>query len=311
MIYASMVIAIIMFNNYRVYGIDAYTFGFSFGIAIVVILIPTLFAFLFWFILGRKEKGGTTTFNIVLTLMFLGSITESNRIIKDKQDSLQGIRKSLSDYKKDTVNDPDSLMSNYSKASTGIKKGIDNLINTSIGEEKEYYIFLKNYYKKSDSINTEWNNSHEALMAPNILNFEVLYDKKDYNFQKSVIQNYINKSESLKIFFQSRLKNVRSQTAHLNPNNDVLKKFMKGFIKKDSIQRPIFVPYIDAHIGYGRNLKGIIELLEKENGKWEPYEESVNFQNAESQMFYEKYLDTAFKNEEIIGELWDELVEVM
>ena len=29
---------------------------------------------LFWFILGRKENGGTLAFNVILSLMFLGSV---------------------------------------------------------------------------------------------------------------------------------------------------------------------------------------------------------------------------------------------
>jgi len=75
-IYASIIAVIIIFFNIRIYGFDAYTFGMSIGSIIGIILIPTLLALLFWFILGRKENGGTATFNVVLTLMLLGSISE-------------------------------------------------------------------------------------------------------------------------------------------------------------------------------------------------------------------------------------------
>ena len=81
-IYAAIVAVIVIILNLRIYGFDAYAIGMSFGSIFGIVLIATLLAFLFWFMLGRKEKGGTTTFNIVLTLMLLGSLSEFGQIAR-------------------------------------------------------------------------------------------------------------------------------------------------------------------------------------------------------------------------------------
>ncbi len=49
------------------------------GICAMVFFIPCIFAVIFWFLLGRKEKGGTTIFNIMLSLILLGIIQEIRR----------------------------------------------------------------------------------------------------------------------------------------------------------------------------------------------------------------------------------------
>ena len=86
---------------------------------------------------------------------------------------------------------------------------------------------------------------------------------------------------------------------------------MRGLIKKDSLQKPIFVPYINAHIEYGQGIKEIVELLEKEEGKWNYENDILTFENSESQITYEKTLDKAIINEQVVDELSDKLIEIM
>ena len=59
--------------------------------------------------------------------------------------------------------------------------------------------------------------------------------------------------------------------------------------------------------------KKIIELLENEQGKWsyENETETLIFENSEIQTTYEKILNDAISNEEIVNELSDKLVEIM
>ena len=83
--------------------------------------------------------------------------------------------------------------------------------------------------------------------------------------------------------------------------------------KKDSVQKTIFMPYINAHIGYGQGIKKIIELLENEQGNWsyDNETETLIFENSEAQTTYENILNDAISNEEIVNELSDKLVEIM
>lgn len=312
-IYASIVGIIIIFLNIKTFGLDGYVFGYSFGSIIGIILLPTLIALLFWFILGKKEKGGTTTFNIVLTLIFLGSIREFGQIAKDKQKLIDHMQKAVSEYKEKALTNPESTGTNYSELSIDIKKSIDDLIKTSIGEEKKVFLTLKDYFKKADSVNVSWNNAYTAFAEPRILDFTQLNKKEEYKFQKNVIQKYINESENLKSFVQNRVAYLKTQTKNIDSNSKSYRGFIKGLTNKDSIQKPIFIPYINAHIEYGQGIKKIIELLENEQGKWsyDNETETLIFENLETQNTYEKILNDAISNEEIVNELSDKLAEIM
>ncbi len=310
-IYAAIVSIIIILFNFRIYGFDGYTVGYSLGSIIGAILFPTLVALLFWFLLGRKENGGTTTFNIVLTLMLFGSIIEFSQMLEDRQKPIDDLQKAVFEYKENTLSNPDSVATNYAELSTNVNIAIDDLIKTSYGEEKKIYLTLKNYLKKSDSVNAKWNNSYQAFMEPRILNFTKLNNDEEYEYQKKVVQNYIDDSENFKNFVQNRVDYLKSQTKHIDSNNKAFKGFMKGIINKDSVQKPIFIPYINAHIDYGKNTKGIIELLERENGKWKNDNGIVKFQNPKSQVAYETLLENAIQNEETVNEYSEKLVGIM
>lgn len=312
-IYASIVAAIVILLKILVYGFDTYVFAMSLGSIIGIILSSTLLALLFWFILGRKEKGGTTTFNLVLTLMLLGSISEFGQILKDRQQPIDNLQKAVSEYKESTLTNPDSIDSNYAELSINVKKSIDDLIKSSVGDERKIWLALKDFFKKSDSTNIEWNNAYNAFADPRILDFNRLNNSKEFKFQKQIIQEYINQSNNIKSFVENRVDHLKEQTKKIDKGNKVYKGFIKGFTKKDSIQKPIFFPYINAHIAYGQEIKQIVELLEEEQGKWN-YDskiETLLFENLEAQTTYEKILNNAISNEEIVNELSDKLVEIM
>tara|TARA_R110000850_G_scaffold277068_1_gene422090 strand:+ start:2397 stop:3365 length:969 start_codon:yes stop_codon:yes gene_type:complete len=310
-IYAAIVAVIVIILNLRIYGFDAYAIGMSFGSIFGIVLIATLLAFLFWFMLGRKEKGGTTTFNIVLTLMLLGSLSEFGQIAQDRKKPIDDLQRAISDYKENTLANPDSTDANYAALSQNVNNSIEAMIKNSHGEERKIYVALKGFLVKSDSVNMEWNRAHGAFIQPRILDFTLMNNTTEYEFQKEVIQDYINQSNTYKAFVENRVDNFKEQTRHIDRSSQAYKGFMKGLTKKDSIQKPIFMPYILAHIEYGEDTKRIVEILEKEDGKWRYEDDAIVFENYSSQVTYEALLDNAIRNEDIINELVDKLVEVM
>lgn len=310
-IYAGIVAIIIILLNIRLYGFDAYGFGMSLGSIIGIVFISTVIASLFWLILGRKEKGGTTTFNIVLTLMLLGSMSEFGRIAQDRQKPIDNLKSAISDYKESAFAHPDSIDSHYFKLSDNVKKSLEDLIKTSQGEERKLYLALQEFFNKSDSVNVEWTRAFSVLSEPRILDFAILNNKTEYEYQKKAIQEYIDQSINYKLFVQNRMDYLLDLTKHIDKNTKAYKGFIRGMTKKDSLHRPIFMPYIQAHIEYGEGIKKIIELLEKEDGKWTYEYELPLFENSASQDTFEMLLDNAIDNEYIINELFDELIEVM
>jgi hypothetical protein len=310
-IYAIIVGVIVIFLNTRTYGLDGFSIGYTLGSLIGLLVFPALLAFLFWYILGRKEKGGTTTFNVVLSLMLLSSISQFGRTAKERQKPIDTIQKAITDYKENTLANPDSTDLNYAALSSDIKRSIDDLVKTSIGEERKLYVVVKEFFKKSDSTSLEWNKAYNAFNEPRILDFNQLNNQEEYEFQKSVIQTYIDQSQNFKYFIENRIDYMKNHSKNIDKSHTAYIGFMKGMVKKDSVQTPIFLPYINGHIAYGEGIKEIVEILEKESGKWEYENETLIFENSESQILYETILNKAFGNEELVNELSDKLIEIL
>lgn len=310
-IYAVIYAVFIIFMNIKIYGFDAFAFGYSFGSILGIIIIPTLLALLFWFALGKKEKGGTTTFNIVLTLMVIGSISEFGNIISDRQKPVDDIEKAVADFKGNSSVNPDSTDIYYRTYSNEINSAMDALLKSSVGEERKVFTELKNYLDKVDSVSIVWSEAHIAFAEPRIMDFTILDNTQEYDFQKKVIQNYIDSSEDYKEFVENRVAYLTSHTKHVNRNSDVYKGFIKGITKKDSLQQPIFIPYIRAHANYGKDMLGIINLLEKENGNWHFDDDEIIIQNPESQERFDSLVNSALYHEKIVNELSVKLVDIM
>ncbi|MEJ6791601.1 MAG: hypothetical protein QNK89_02380 [Lacinutrix sp.] len=82
-IYGLIVSFISVFLNTKIRGFNSFSIGYSIGTILTVIAFPTLFALLFWYILGRKENGGTTTFNVVLSILLLSTLGQIGRLSKE------------------------------------------------------------------------------------------------------------------------------------------------------------------------------------------------------------------------------------
>lgn len=80
--------------------------------------------------------------------------------------------------------------------------------------------------------------------------------------------------------------------------------------QKDSIQRPLFMPYISAHIDYGKNMKNLLKLLENDQGKWQFQDNEVTFELTESSNAFNGYSLKMIEIETLINEYLDKLEEI-
>jgi hypothetical protein len=144
-----------------------------------------------------------------------------------------------------------------------------------------------------------------------MLDFALLGNISECDRQIKVINCYISNSIDYKRFFSNKVPFLKSKLRGLNQNNESVKGFMTAIIQKDSVQKIFFIPYINAHIEFGKNLVKIIELLKVENGKWKSENNMVSFEKSDCQEIFDAAIIEAAKNEEEINELYDKLLEVI
>jgi hypothetical protein len=311
LIIASIIAVLIVGFQVRVNGLDAYSTGTIVGSLIVINVFAFLFAYLFWFILGKKKGGGTTTFTIVSIFCLFSVFNQMVELNKKRQKPITDLQNALAKYKNNMKVIPDSAESNYKTLSSEIKSGITAMINTSYGEEKRALLILKNYIHARDSILLKWNDSYNEAIAPPMLDFSLLENISECDRQIKVINYYISNSIGYKRFFINQVPFFKYKLSGLNQNNETVKGFMTGIIQKDSVQKIFFIPYITAHIEFGNNLLKMVELLKVENGKWKIKNNMVLFEKSDCQGIFDAALMEATKNEEVINELSDKLLEVV
>lgn len=310
-VFGGIVCLIVAFLHYRTHDLDGFLFGTIIGSFFGIIIFSLLMALFFWFILGRKKEGGTITFNVIMTLMLFSQFGQFSRNIQENNKSSEDILNALSEYKESSLEHPDSIDTNYTKFSSSLKGNITNLISNSKGEEKKLFIGLQVYFSKMDLIYKDWNDANNTLENSKVLDFNYLRTSSDYDSQIAIIDNYILKSQNYKAFFLNRKSILKEELKGLNSTS--VKKYMTNFLKKDSIQRAVFEPYINAHIGYGESINAILNLLKKEDSTWEydPKEETILFDYTSQEKEFNDHILEVVKYEEKVNLLNTELYKTM
>lgn len=310
-IFGGIVCLIAIFLNFKTSDLDGYLFGTIIGSLFGIIIFPLLMALLFWFILGRKQKGGTITFNIIMTLMLFSQIGQFSRRIQENNKTADAILNAMSEYKETSLEHPDSINVNYTKFSSSLNGNITKLFSNSRGEEKKFYLGLQRYFVVMDIVYKEFSDANIKLDNSKVFDFNYLKTSSDYDGQIAIIDNYILKSQNYKSFFLNR-KNIL--TKELNDiNSTATQNYMANFIHKDSIQKVVFEPYINAHIDYGNNLHAILNLLKEEHNNWEYNikDDTLIFEFNRLEKEYNTIISSAIINEEKINSLNEELYKTL
>ncbi|WP_299672070.1 stage II sporulation protein M [uncultured Polaribacter sp.] len=309
-IFALIVIGISAFIFLRKDGINGFSFGYLAGSIVTAGLIPLIIAFVVWLIRGKKNYAGTYTFNIVLVVMTFGMITEIGEISKEKSEGVKTISNSVSELK-DKINNEEDAVSAFKEHSTNIDGGLSKLIKNSTGNEQEVYINLRKFTQINNNVMINWQSSYDSVMSPRILDYGVLKNPNEYDYQIGVLENYKSQSRIYENHFKNRTTIIADLFKGIPKENQTLKGIMKGINKQDSIQMQIFKPFIKSHLSYSDNLIELVNFLEKNKTKWTFKNEELIFENKKLENRYLEIINNVAEYEEQIGVLSDKLINVM
>ena len=302
---------IVVFLNTRFVNFDGFTVGTMIGSVIGVLLLPLLFALLFWFVKGRKKQGGTITYNVVICLMLFGQCSEFSRNIQTKENSSEDILTARDEFKSNTRGNPDSITTNYNKYSETVDKSMEELIASSAGDERQVYLIIQEYLSKMNTVYSNWSKANDKVLAPDVFDFELINTTEECDRQIKIIDDYILESSNYHDFFLNRTPYLTEELKVVGLNSKRAKRFMKSLREKDSLQMPVFKPYIKAHIEFGKGLNKILKLAKQNIGKWKIEDGYLLFEAAEVQSKYDEYLNNVVEHEETVNTFYDKLLDVM
>lgn len=309
-VFALIVIGISSFIFLKRDGVNGFSLGFlsaSIGLRALILLF---FAFMVYLIKGKKPYAGTYTFNGVLIFMCLGMMTEIGNINRERSEGVEALTNSISDYKDKIINEEDGL-SAYQEHSANIDNGLSKIIANSTGNDQKVYQNLQKFTYINNAVMINWQKAFDSVSATRILDYSVLNNQAEFEYQIDVLEHYKEQSKLYRDHFYKRKSIIYDLNDNIPKSNLTLKGVMKGINNKDSIQKPIFKPFIQSHINYSENLIAMINFLQKNNEKWSYSDDEIIFDNTELEGKFNEIIDLIIEDEDQINELTDSLVEVI
>jgi len=265
------------------------------GRLIAYILFPTLFAWLVWRFAGRKEKAASVTFNIVLTLILLSQIGQFGK--KQQQSQIgRELLEHKAEYKNAVTNsdDPEENAAAFDKFTDAVIADMNELSETGSGAEKEFFQFMSEYVSSSQLITQDWITASNMVQSPRILDYSLLTSSEEFDYQRGIIREYIEKSDIYLENFTSMIPNLKARLSVWGEGNSYVKDAI-ATTKKFLALKPAFEPLMQAHIEYGNNLIQILDFLQKNKDKWAYEDDELLLDSDEMVSEYNK-LATAMDN---------------
>ena len=280
------------------------------GRLVAMLALPLIISWVFWLVAQDKRKASSVAFNVVLTLVLFGQINQRSQGLSNAQE-VQELVKHKEGFKDAIANAED--MEAYDKAyleySESIKDGFRKLSEDRTGDEKVYFRIMAELAEKSQEVNQAWMDAYNAVLDPNILNYEVLVKGGEYENQKEVIRHYIKETKVTTEYFSNYLTYMEERLREVG-NEKLLEGTLRGARKKVAVQMPIMEPLMKEHLIYADNLIALLDVLESHQGKWAYEEETVLFDEDEGLSAFNLLMVKIGANEIKIQALSQQLVEV-
>ncbi|MEN8131796.1 MAG: hypothetical protein ABFS45_16730 [Pseudomonadota bacterium] len=289
------------------YGIGRLT-----GSLIGYFLIPALIALIVWWLSGRKEKGGSWTFNIVLTLVILGQIwqfgdnTKPSQVLSEFGEEREKFKRNIS-----SIEDPEELDDARDKYVDSIKHGFGDLSEASEGAQKQFYIIMNGYVGEAQLAAQKWKDSFNAAQSPRILDYSLLNSDEEFDYQRNVLNLYVENTKVYSIYQANSVPDLIKRLSVLEEENATFSGAVNGATEQYLAQKPIFEPLMRAHIEYGNGMIQMLDLLQVNKDMWSYENDELIFSDDRLLSQYNELVEVFSNSAGTINTLSSKLVDLM
>ena len=289
-----------------------YGLGVLTGRLIGYFLIPALIALIVWWLSGRKEKGGSWTFNIVLTLVILVQIGQFGNNVQPSQ-VLSEYKEEQEKFKRDISNikDPEEFDDVYKKHVASMKHSLSDLSEVSEGTEKQLYIIMNEYVGESQLVVQKWQDSLAAAQSPRILDYSLLNSDEEFDYQKNVLNIYVENTKAYGIYDANTIPDLKKRLSVLGEENATVRVAVNSATEGYLSQKPIFEPLMRAHTEYGNGMIQMLDLLQKNKDMWSYENDELMISDDRLLSQYNELVEEFGSKVETINTLSSKLVDTM
>lgn len=288
--------------------------GYMMGALMGLFMFPSIVALIAWLISKRSKSAFSITFNVVLTIMVVGQISGLlNRVAKEskQQASLDNLSSAKEQMKIDfkEADDTESYNDAYDEFASSVKDELRQMSESTAGSERRFYELMEEFVAESEDFANSWSDSYFAIQDPRILDYSVLVNLEEFEYQRGVFRHYISLTHEYSDFISRMVPRLKNKLAELGPNSGLAKGAIEGAEENYIKQKPIFEKLMETHLSYGNNLMELVDFLESNLDKWSYQDDEILFSDDELIETFNQILNRAIEDEESINVLADQLVD--
>ena len=283
-----------------------------FAPVLALFIVPTLIAWVVWRFSGRQERTGNIAFAAVLSLLllgqvgqFLGNVSES-LAIKDLHRDGKELRREIS-TNEHTPSERAALTKEYADK---IESTFEQRAAQSSGAEKHLYKAMEEFVRETRAANARWKEAYEAAGDSRILDYSVLTNHGEFEAQRNTLKKYVAESVTYGKYHTNMMSNLAAKLDASGVRGDLARGTLEGARRKYELQRPILVPLMEAHVGYGQTMLEILDLLEESTGKWSLDNDTLQIEDDAMLSKFNALVERLAGHEESVNTLSDRLLKV-
>jgi hypothetical protein len=288
----------------------AYHYGELTGRILSTLLLPLLFAWIFWRVSGKRRLVGNATFAIVLSLTVLGQFAQFAQQARESQ-VIQSLKQKQEDFKQAIADKDDAaaLSQAYEEYADSVASEFTRLSESSTGAERQLYTIMCEFMRDSRALAQRWQDSFDAVAAPRILDYSLLNSDDEFDYQRNVIRRYIEETTSYREYAVNMVADLEKRLSVLGEGNQQAKDVLAGASDKQASQWPIFDPLMRAHLEYGNNMIEILDLLQAHSHAWSYKNDELAIDSDDLLTKFSMVIEAMTANEEAINTLSSKLTD--
>lgn len=233
---------------------------------------------------GRSEPSSKSPSALLLAVMI--ALTSLGCRQNADQDMINGIEE-LESAKDDlrasvgqaeTLEERSDAIDRYNK---DVMNSLDEVKKDLPEKSRRATASLQAFVRRDQEAGNQFQHAFAKVEDPRILDFSQFGNEGEYEYQRSILTDYVNQARSYQEFFDSNVKNFQIELQALGDDNEFVVGMRNGLQKRFPKQKQIVHALLDTHVKYGDTMLRLVKFLEQRDGTWEMEGEQVSLSTDE------------------------------
>lgn len=289
---------------------SSYAFGQLTGMLLGLFIVSVVPAWIVWRLSGRGKRGGSWTFNIMLTL---GLLVQFDQVMKraEQRESLErlGHQRDQAMQRMAAAEDPAEVRKAANQFADTVQSEFGRLSEQAAGEEQQYFAIMQEAVAEMQSTTKAWQDATAEIQSPRILDVSLLTSDAEFAHQTAVVRDYVAKSQAYGNCVASFLTRLKEKLSVLGDNSKLVQGTLEGASRGYAEKKAVLDPLIAAHIEYGSKMIEFLELLRENRAHWTYENGLVQFTSESLSNTYNQIIATMAEQETLINTLGEQLLQ--